>query len=230
MLKSFPEQVLNFAVGGVIAPSALGQAARADQLVAVARQRAAEILQAAPAQAEAALAQARQDGFQQGYAEAIQLAVPLLAATLADAQAQREALLGQVSAVIRDSLVAEGVDAALVVARCEQALAMGESRMILHVPAHTPALADAVKTRLAQCESIPPLKLAPGEAAFPMLRLGAMVFELDPAGAMSRAVEASVDADALETAARARADAYLTEVNGRLKRIPFPDAPTGDVS
>ncbi len=230
MLKSFPEQVLNFAVDGVIAPSALGQAARADQLVSLARRRAAEVLQAAPAQADAALAQARHDGFHQGYAEAVQLAVPLLAATLADVQAQRDALLGQVSAVIRDSLVAEGVDAALVVARCEQALAAGETRMTLHVPSHTPALADAVKARLAQGETPLPLTLAAGESTFPMLRLGTMVFELDPAGAMSRAVEARVDADALEAAARRRADDYLTEVNGRLKRIPFPDALTGDVS
>jgi hypothetical protein len=229
MLKSYPEQVLNFAVGGVIAPSALGQAARADQLVAVARQRAAEVLQAVPAQVDAALAQARSEGFQQGYAEAVELAVPLLAATLADVQAQRATLLGQLRAVIQDSLAAEGVEAALIIARCERALAEGESRMMLHVPAQSPTLADAVKARLTECASTPPLQLARGEGPLPLLRLGTMVFELDPAGAMHRAVEASVDADALETAARTRADAYVAEVNARMKRIPFPDTTTGEV-
>ena len=34
MLKSFPEQALSFAVGGVISPSALGQAALAVRVAA----------------------------------------------------------------------------------------------------------------------------------------------------------------------------------------------------
>jgi hypothetical protein len=48
------------------------------------------------------------------------------------------------------------------------------------------------------------------------------LFELDPAGAMSAAVEASVDANALEAAARQRASDYAAGINARLKRLPFP--------
>lgn len=227
MLKSFPEQALAYAVDGVIAPSALGQAARADQLLASARRRATALLDGVPAQVEQATAQAHRDGFHAGYAEAVALAVPMLGAALADVQALRDTVLGHIRSVITASLAAEGVDAQLVVRRCEQALGAGETAMVLHVPAHMGPLQQAVQAQLTQCEPVPPLQITAAESALPMLRLGPMVFELDPAGATTRAVENQVDADALETAARARASAYLAAVNARLKRLPFPDLTLG---
>lgn len=228
MLKSYPEQALAHAHAGVIAPSALGLAARAGQLEAHARQRAADVMANVPTQVDAAIGQARLDGYQQGYAEAVAVAVPLLAAALADVQAVREAVLGQVRDVVTASLAAEGVDAALVVRRCEQALGSTDAALVLYVPEETPALGDAVLAQLTfQLPSPPPLQLVPARAPLPMLKAGPLLFELDPAGAISAAVEASVDAAALEAAARQRADAYLLGMNTQLKRLPFPDAPTG---
>ncbi len=224
MLKSFPEQALSFAVGGVIAPSALGHAARADQLVTVARQRAARVLEGVPAQVEQATAQARRDGFHQGYAEAITEVVPLLEAALADMKGVRETVLGQIRTVITDSLAAEQVEAELVIRRCERALAEGETAMRLYLSPQQGALREALQERLAQHTPALPLQVLAGEGALPVLSLGPLVYELDPAAAMSRAVEARVDANALETAARERAAAYLAAINARLKPLPFPDS------
>jgi hypothetical protein len=225
MLKSFPEQALAHAHGGVIAPSALGLAARAGQLESHARQRAAEVMASVPPQVDAAIGQARLDGYQQGYAEAVAVAVPLLAAALADVQALREAVLGQVREVVTASLAAEGVDAALVVRRCEQALGNADAALVLYVPEATPALGEAVLAQLG--DPSPPLQVVPARAPLPMLKAGPLLFELDPAGAISAAVEASVDAAAIEAAARQRAAAYLLGMTTQLKRLPFPDASTG---
>jgi hypothetical protein len=225
MLKSFPEQALAHAHGGVIAPSALGLAARAGQLESHARQRAAEVMANVPPQVDAAIGQARRDGYQQGYAEAVGVAVPLLAAALADVQALREAVLGQVREVVTASLATEGVDAALVVRRCERALGNTDGALVLYVPEATPALGEAVLAQLA--DPSPPLQVVSARVPLPMLKAGPLLFELDPAGAISAAVEASVDAAALEAAARQRAEAYLLGMNTQLKRLPFPDASTG---
>ncbi|MFI8718515.1 hypothetical protein ACIGHF_11645 [Stenotrophomonas sp. NPDC077464] len=226
-MKSFPEHVLAHAQGGVIAPSALGQAARADQLEAAARRRASQVLGAVPAQVETALAQAREDGFSQGYADAIGEAVPLLAAALGDVQALRASVLGQLREVVSTSLAAEGVDAALVVRRCEQVFGQAPTTLALHVPEHTPGLGDAVLALLAQRENSPPLQILPARSALPMLKAGPLLFELDPVNAIAAAVEASVDAGTLETAARARARAYAAAINSRLERLPLPLTPNG---
>ena len=227
MLKSFPEHVLAHAQGGVIAPSALGRAARADQLESAARRRASAVLGALPEQVEAATAQARLDGFQQGYADAIAEAVPLLAAALGDVQATREAVLGQVREVMTASLAAEGVDAALVVRRCGQLLGAAESGLVLYVPGQMPALGEAVLAQLVAKDQAPSLQIETAQSALPMLKAGPLLFELDPAGAMAAAVEASVDADALEAAARQRAGAYVSGIDARLKRLPFPVPKSG---
>ncbi len=227
MLKSFPEHVLAHAQGGVIAPSALGQAARADQLEAAARRRAAAVLGALPEQVDAATAQARLDGFRDGYADAIAEAVPLLAAALGDVQATRDAVLGQVREVIAESLAAEGVEAALVVRRCEQLLGAAESALVLYVPEQMPALGESVLAQLATKADAPPVQIVAARSALPMLKAGPLLFELDPAGAMAAAVEASVDADALEAAARQRASAYVSGIDARLKRLPLPLTPIG---
>lgn len=227
MLKSFPEQALSFAVGGVISPSALGQAARADQLVSTARRRAAAVLEEVPAQVSLATAHARRDGFHQGYAEAVTHAVPLLEAALADVQTLREAVLGQLRAVVGASLAAESVEADLVIRRCEQALANGETDIRLHVPPQMDALRKALQQRLAQHTPELPLVVLEGQGALPVLSVGALVYELDPVHALSRAVEASVDVDALEAGARERASRYLAEINARLKPLPFPDSVNG---
>jgi hypothetical protein len=227
MLKSFPEHVLAHAQGGVIAPSALGQAARADQLESAARRRASAVLGALPEQVDAAIAQARLDGFQQGYADAVAEAVPLLAAALGDVQALREAVLGQVREVISASLAAEGVEATLVVRRCEQLRDAAESGLVLYVPERMPELGDAVMALLAGQAQAPALEVVPARSALPMLKAGPLLFELDPVGAMATAVEASVDADALEAAARQRAGAYVSGIDTRLKRLPLPLTPIG---
>lgn len=227
MLKSFPEHVLAHAQGGVIAPSALGQAARADQLEAAARRRASAVLGALPEQVDAAIAQARLDGFRQGYADAIAEAVPLLAAALGDVQTTRDAVLGQVREVISASLAAEGVDAALVVRRCEQWLGAAESGLVLYVPEQMPALGETVLAQLATKADAPSVQIVAARSALPMLKAGPLLFELDPAGAMAAAVEASVDADALEAAARQRASAYVSGIDARLKRLPLPLTPIG---
>lgn len=227
MLKSFPEQALNFAVGGVIAPSALEQAARADQLLAVARRRAAQTLDGVPAQVAEATTQAHRDGFHKGYADALTQVVPLLQATLADAQTLREHVLGQVRAVITASLAAESIDAQLVVQRCEQALAGGETALQLHVPVQMDVLRNALQDELSQRVPALPLQVLAGQGELPVLSIGPLVYELDAAGSMSRAVEASVDAEALEAGARERAAAYLAALNARLKPLPFPDVTTG---
>ena len=60
-----------------------------------------------------------------------------------------------------------------------------------------------------------------------MLKAGPLLFELDPVGAIAAAVEASVDADALEAAARQRAGAYVSGIDARLKRLPLPLTPIG---
>lgn len=222
MLKSFPEHVLSHAQGGVIAPSALGQAARADQLETAARRRASAVLGALPEQVDAAIAQARLDGFSQGYADAIAEAVPLLAAALGDVQATRDAVLGQVREVISASLAAEGVDAALVVRRCEQLLGAAESSLVLYVPEQMPALGETVLAQLATKADVPSVQIVASRSALPMLKAGPLLFELDPVGAMAAAVEASVDAEALEAAARQRAGAYVSGIDTRLKRLPLP--------
>lgn len=227
MLKSFPEQALNFAVGGVIAPSALQQAARADQLLAVARRRAAQALDGIPAQVAEATTQAHRDGFHKGYADALTQVVPLLQATLADAQILREHVLGQLRSVITASLAAESIDAQLVVKRCEQALAGGETALCLHVPPQMGALREALQAELSQRVPALPLQVLAGQGELPVLAVGPLVYELDAAGSMSRAVEASIDAEALEAGARERATAYLTALNARLKPLPFPDVTTG---
>lgn len=227
MLKSFPEQALNFAVGGVIAPSALEQAARADQLLAVARRRAAQTLEGVPEQVAEATTQARRDGFHKGYADALTQVVPLLLATLADAQTLREHVLGQVRAVIIASLAAESIDAKLVVQRCELALAGGETALRLHVPAQMGALREALQAELSQRVPALPLQVLAGQGELPVLSVGPLVYELDAAGSMTRTVEASVDAEALDAGARERAAAYLAALNARLKPLPFPDVTTG---
>lgn len=227
MLKSFPEHVLAHAQGGVIAPSALGQAARADQLESAARRRASAVLGALPEQVDAAIAQARVDGFGQGYADAIAEAVPLLEAALGDVQATRQAVLGQVRDVIAASLAAEGVEAALVVRRCEQLLGAAEAGLVLYVPERMPALGEAVLAQLAAKAEAPPVQIVAARSALPMLKAGPLLFELDPVGAMSSAVEASVDADALEAAARQRAGAYVSGIDARLKQLPLPLNPIG---
>ena len=230
MLKSFPEQALNFAVGGVIAPSALEQAARADQLLAVARRRAAQTLEGVPMQVAEATTQARRDGFHKGYADALTQVVPLLHATLADAETLREHVLGQVRAVITASLAAESIDAQLVVQRCEQALAGGETALRLHVPVQMDELREALQLELSQRVPALPLQVLAGQGELPVLSIGPLVYELDAAGSMSRAVEASVDAAALEVGARERAAAYLAALDARLKPLPFPDATTGTLT
>ncbi len=222
MLKSFPEHVLAHAQGGVIAPSALGQAARADQLESAARRRASAVLGALPEQVDAAIAQARLDGFRQGYADAIAEAVPLLAAALGDVQTTRDAVLGQVREVISASLAAEGVDAALVVRRCEQLLGAAESGLVLYVPEQMAALGDTVLAQLGTKDDAPSVQIVAARSALPMLKAGPLLFELDPVGAMTAAVEASVDAEALEAAARQRAGAYVSGIDTRLKRLPLP--------
>lgn len=227
MLKSFPEHVLAHAQGGVIAPSALGQAARADQLEAAARRRAAAVLGALPEQVDAATAQARLDGFREGYADAIAEAVPLLAAALGDVQATRDAVLGQVREVIAESLAAEGIEAALVVRRCEQLLGAAESALVLYVPEQMPALGETVLAQLATKADASCVQIVASRSALPMLKAGPLLFELDPAGAMAAAVEASVDADALEAGARQRASAYVSGIDARLKRLPLPLTPIG---
>lgn len=227
MLKSFPEQALNFAVGGVIAPSALEQAARADQLLAVARRRAAQTLDGVPAQVAEATAQAHRDGFHKGYADALTQVVPFLQATLADAQTLREHVLGQLREVITASLAAESIDAQLVVQRCERALTGGETALRLHVPAQMDVLREALQLELSQRVPALPLQVLAGQGDLPVLSVGPLVYELDAAGSMSRAVESSVDAEALEAGARARAAAYLAALNARLKPLPFPDVTTG---
>lgn len=227
MLKSFPEHVLAHAQGGVIAPSALGQAARADQLESAARRRASAVLGALPEQVDAAIAQARVDGFAQGYADAIAEAVPLLAAALGDVQATRQAVLGQVRDVIAASLAEEGVEAALVVRRCEQLLGAAEADLVLYVPEQMPALGEAVMSQLSANAAVPVVRIQPARSSLPMLKAGPLLFELDPVGAMASAVEASVDADALEAAARQRAGAYVSGIDARLKRLPLPLTPIG---
>ena len=132
---------------------------------------------------------------------------------------------GQVRDVITTSLAAEGVDAALVVRRCEQALGTPDAALVLYVPESTPALGEAVLAQLTQQSPSPPLQIVAARTSLPMLQAGPLLFELDPAGAISAAVEASVDAVALEAAARQRADAYVTDMNSQLRRLPFPDAP-----
>ncbi len=227
MLKSYPEQALAFAQGGVIAPSALGRAARADQLETVARRRAAGMLDDVPAQVAQATAQARLDGFRQGYAEAFGVAVPALAAALADVQALRQAVLGQIRTVITASLDAEGIDAALVVRRCEQALGVPDTELVLYVPDDTPGLGSAVLDQLARQSPTTTVRILTTRASLPLLKVGPLLFELDPAGALTAAVESGVDADALDAAARHRAQAYLAAVDSRLKTLPFPADPTG---
>ena len=227
MLKSFPEQALNFAVGGVISPSALGQAARADQLLAAARRRAADTLDGVPAQVAQATAEARRDGFHQGYTEALSEVVPLLQATLADVQTLREAVLGQIRTVISASLAAEAVDAELVIRRCEQALAAGETALRLHLPPQHETLRAALQQRLEQQQPALPLQVLSGQGELPVLSVGALVYELDPANAMGRAVEDRVDLEALEAGARTRAARYVAAVNALLKPLPFPDSTTG---
>ncbi len=227
MLKSFPEHVLAHAQDGVIAPSALGQAARADQLESAARRRATALLDALPAQVDGATAQARIDGFSQGYADAIAEAVPLLVAALGDVQSLRAAVLARLREVITASLAAEGVDAALVVARCEQLLAGADAGMELYVPAQMPALGEAVLAQLADRPWATSLTLLSARSALPMLKAGPLLFELDPAGAIAAAVEASVDAQALEAGARQRATGYLAGIENRFKRLPFPQPPNG---
>jgi hypothetical protein len=227
MLKSFPEHVLAHAQGGVIAPSALGHAARADQLEAAARRRAAAVMDALPEQVSTATAQARIAGFSQGYADAIAQAVPLLAAALGDVQALREAVLGRLRDVVSASLAAEGVDAALVVRRCEQLLSCTEDTLVLFVPEQTPELGAAVLAQLAQLPQVPTLQTRPAQSALPMLQAGPLLFELDPMSAMAAAVEASVDVDAIEAGARQRAAAYTAGIEAQLKPLPFPQAPKG---
>lgn len=227
MLKSFPEHVLPHARQGVIAPSALGQAARAEQIESAARRRASDVLSALPDQVDAAKTQARRDGFSAGYADAIAEAVPLLAAALNDVQALREAVLGKVREVIAASLAAEGVEAALVVRRCEQLLASTGPGLELYVPGHTPELGAAVLARLAETSPAAELQVLPAQTPLPILKAGPLLFELDPVGAMAAAVETRVDADALEAGARERAAAYIAGVRDRLTRLPFPESPTG---
>jgi len=171
---------------------------------------------------DAATTEARLAGFGQGYADAISEAVPLLAAALGNVQAVREAVLGQVREVIAASLTAEGVDAALVVRRCERLFGNADAGLVLYVPEQMPELGDAVRAQLAQRPDAPALQLLSARSTLPMLKAGPLLFELDPVGAMSAAVEASVDADALATAARQRASDYAAGINARLKRLPFP--------
>ncbi len=174
-----------------------------------------------------AIAQARVDGFGQGYADAIAEAVPLLAAALGDVQATRQAVLGQVREVISASLAAEGVDAALVVRRCEQLLGTADAGLVLYVPGQMPALGETVLAQLATKADAPPVQVVASRSALPMLKAGPLLFELDPVGAIAAAVEASVDADALEAAARQRAGAYVSGIDARLKRLPLPLTPIG---
>ncbi len=151
----------------------------------------------------------------------------MLAAALGDVQATRQAVLGQVREVISTSLAAEGVDAALVVRRCEHLLGTAEAGLVLYVPEQMPALGETVLAQLATKADAPPVQVMASRSALPMLKAGPLLFELDPVGAIAAAVEASVDADALEAAARQRAGAYVSGIDARLKRLPLPLTPIG---
>jgi hypothetical protein len=119
------------------------------------------------------------------------------------------------------------VDAALVVRRCEQLLGTAEAGLVLYVPELMPALGETVLAQLATKADAPPVQVVASRSALPMLKAGPLLFELDPVGAMAAAVEASVDANALEAAARQRAGAYVSGIDARLKRLPLPLTPIG---
>lgn len=221
MLKQYPERLLDFAYAGVIAPSAVGEAAKAEQLEQIARRRAAKAVAEAEGQADALREQARREGYAQGYADGVAVAAAPLHALLGDAQRLRDQLSARMREVLESSLEAEGVAAALVVQRCESALAES-SEVALCIPERDTELARAVKARLGDD---PRIIVRSGQAPSPLLQVGPLTVELNLSAPLLTAIDATVDEAALAVAAQHRAALYVDNLATFLRRRAGAETP-----
>jgi len=175
MLRTYPEDLLDYAVDGVVQAVSAGQAADHQRLQAAARARAQQDRKHAQAQAQALRADALAAGYQQGMLQAITQLLPLIEAL----QCEQQRLIDVVRQQLHARLQAMTVDPDVLVpqwsAACERWVAGIANAAVLHVPEDQPALLQALTTALADTH----VTVQPAPRQTPALHVGELVYSLD---------------------------------------------------
>ena len=216
MLRKIPDSAVPFARNGVIAASTLGRAELPERLQRFAQKRAAQTLAQAQLRAEDLHAQACQDGYLEGLAQALTAVVPGLTEMLADEARFKEKVRAEMEGRIRVALTEAGIEAALI----ERACLLGPPGVVdevwtLYLPNDRAKLVDRLKTRIGEGT----LRVLPGELSYPVLERGDHVIAFDTTEPALRQLSAWLGEQTLSESLRQRASQYTEAVERSLTAI-----------
>ncbi|WP_368566239.1 hypothetical protein [Pseudoxanthomonas sp. UTMC 1351] len=214
MFRKIPDSAVPFARNGVIAASTLGRAERPERLQRFAEKRAAQTLAQAQLRADELHAQACQDGYFEGLAQALTAAVPRLAELLADEVRLKAQVRAEMEGRIRVALAEARIEAALIAQACLLGPAEAtDEAWTLYLPDDRAKLIDHLKMRIGEDT----LRVRPGQLPYPVLERGDHVIALDTAEPALRQLSAWLGEQALAEALQQRASQYTVAVERSLK-------------
>lgn len=211
MLRVIPDFAANFVVEGVIPASSLGMAADAARLQQASRSRAAEQVEAAATQIEQDRQQAASAGYLEGYRAGLSAAARPLAHLIACHDQVRSAVLQQVGDVLSAALSHLDVESEIISRWCLLHQAQTPSKLQLSLPQHRQDLLEV----LDKCPALEGVAITLADTVHPVLRIGALVMELDPLAALTAQAEKALNLENIDETASVLATEYTAALRRR---------------
>jgi len=187
MLHSYPETLLDFAVGGIVQASCLSRACDAERVVSFARKQGQAEREWARQESNALRAAAAADGYCDGMRQALASLLPLFTAIVGEQAGLRQTLAARMEQALSAMGNLPSVAVPQVQAACAERLQGGES-VVLHVPRTGHALLQALQ---AQAD-LQGLDIRQADRQHLLLEVGDLAFELDVSSALGDGLQATL--------------------------------------
>lgn len=187
MLHSYPETLLDFAVGGVVHASCLSRACDAERVLTFARKQSQAERDGARQESNALRAAATADGYCDGMRQALALLLPLFAALTGDQAVLRQTLATRMQQALSAIGNLPSVAVPQVQAACAEGL-QGRESVVLHVPRTEQALYQALQ---AQAD-LQGLDIRQADRQHLLLEVGDLAFVLDASSALGDGLQATL--------------------------------------
>lgn len=187
MLHSYPETLLDFAVGGVVHASCLSRACDAERVLTFARKQSQAERDGARQESNALRAAATADGYCDGMRQALASLLPLFAALTGDQAVLRQTLATRMQQALSAIGNLPSVAVPQVQAACAEGL-QGRESVVLHVPRTEQAL---YQTLQAQAD-LQGLDIRQADRQHLLLEVGDLAFVLDASSALGDSLQATL--------------------------------------
>lgn len=212
MLRVIASSAIHYAVDGVISSEAIGHAFRSERLERVARARVRDLVDEAEGHAKATFQKAAEDGYAQGYADAVAAFVPMATELLQQEHNLAGAVLEHVRSVLRSDLEQLGFEVPFIAQWCSLQTQAIAAKATMHVPRSREDLASALSSH----PLMDGIDTRLGDVEYPLLELGKLTFEFDPTRQLLRKSESLLFDEAWKESVATRAESYAENVRSML--------------